>query len=242
MKVLITRALSQAKNLEYLSNLKGYTPLLFPSLKIIPLQNFPLKKHYDAVIFISVNAVDYGVEIFNQLDTKNCTIFAIGNTSAKRLEKHNIKVDCYPQDKASSESLLATEHLKSFSNKSILIFRGYGGRKTLKAGLLKNNNEVEYVNVYQRITAKLENLHKKSLIEFLNNKGVITITSVENLASMIELIKQIDINYLPKIKNYPLIVLSDRIKAYAQSVGFKKILVTTKMNDNSIVEAVSKAI
>jgi uroporphyrinogen-III synthase len=45
--------------LQTLVSQSGYQAILFPSLKVEPLSNAPLKSHYDVLIFISSNAVEY---------------------------------------------------------------------------------------------------------------------------------------------------------------------------------------
>ena len=67
---------------------------------------------------------------------------------------------------------------------------------------------------------------------------MITITSVENLSTLIAMVEKIDIDALESIKQYPLAVLSERIKTYAQSVGFNKIEVAPQTNDEGLIQAI----
>lgn len=238
MNVLLTRPLNQVKSLEALVNESGHQAILFPTLKIEALKSAPLKERYDVVIFISANAVEYGLEALSSLNHNHDQIFAVGAATAKKLDHHGFKVDAFPQDKASSESLLAMGEVKKLSNKDILIFRGKGGRETLKEGL-GSNNVVEYIEVYRRVRCNVKTLHAESLTQFLSSKeGVITITSVENLSTMMSIIEQINADAMAHIKQYPLVVLSDRIKTYAQSVGFNRVEVAPQTNDNGLVEAI----
>jgi len=43
------------------------------------------------------------------------------------------------------------------------------------------------------------------------------------------------LNQLAQLKTYPLIVLSQRIKKYALSLGFEQVLVTADISDQAIV-------
>jgi uroporphyrinogen-III synthase len=237
LNILLTRPLNQVKPLEVLVNESGHQPILFPTLKIEALNSAPLKEQYDVVIFISANAVEYGLEVLSSLDHSYDQIFAVGAATAKKLDNHNFQVDAFPQEKASSESLLAMNKVQKLSNKDILIFRGRGGRETLKEGL-GNNNVVEYIEVYERTQCRIESSHRESLVQFLaSNDGVITITSVESLSTMMAMIEQIDSDVIRRIKRYPLVVLSDRIKTYAESIGFDRVKVAPKTNDAGLVEA-----
>jgi len=238
LNILLTRPFDQVKPLEALVNECGHQALLFPTLKIEALKGSPLKERYDAVIFISANAVEYGLEALSSLDHRHDKIFAVGAATAKKLNDYGFKVDAFPQTKASSESLLAMPEVSELSDKDILIFRGKGGRETLREGLGKNNI-VEYIEVYERTQCKVVAFHKTSLTQFLqSDQGVITITSVENLSTLIAMVEKIDIDALESIKQYPLAVLSERIKTYAQSVGFNKIEVAPQTNDEGLIQAI----
>jgi len=88
--------------------------------------------------------------------------------------------------------------------------------------------------VYDRITCEITPNHKVIFNSFLSdNQGVISITSNENLDGLISLATQL--NQLGQLKTYPLIVLSQRIKKYALSLGFKQVLVTVDISDQAIV-------
>ena len=238
MNILLTRPFSQVKPLEALVNERGHQALLFPTLRIEALKSAPLKECYDVVIFISANAVEYGLEALSSLDHRHDQILAVGAATAKKLSDHGFKVDAFPQTKASSESLLAMPEVKGLSDKDVLIFRGKGGRETLREGLGKNNI-VEYIEVYERTQCKVVPLHQASLTQFLqSDQGVITITSVENLSTLMSMVEQMDVKALQSIKQYPLVVLSDRIKTYAQSVGFHKVQVAPETNDDGLMQAI----
>ena len=238
MNILLTRPFNQVKPLEVLVNECGHQALLFPTLKIEALKSSPLKERYDAVIFISANAVEYGLEALSSLDHRHDKIFAVGSATAKKLNDYGFKGDAFPQTKASSESLLAMPEVSELSDKDILIFRGKGGRETLREGLGKNNI-VEYIEVYERTQCKIVAFHQTSLTQFLqSDQGVITITSVENLSTLMAMVEKIDVGALESIKQYPLAVLSERIKTYAQSVGFNKIEVAPQTNDEGLIQAI----
>jgi len=236
--ILLTRALSQVQPLQNLMSEQGYQPVLFPSLAINPLHNTPLKTHYDALIFISANAVEYGLTVLKTLNDQTTQIFAVGAATAKKLEQYSVKVTAFPSQKSSSEALLAMDEIQALHNCSILIFRGEGGRETLKEGL-EQNNSVEYIEVYQRMPCAITAEHRNALSVFLqNDKGIITATSVENLTVLLSMIKQIDTKTHNAVTQYPLVVLSERIKTIAHSAGFKQIEVATETNDKGLLNAI----
>jgi len=237
VNVLLTRPLTQVVALEALVADSGHQPLLFPTLEIKALEASIERKQYDAVIFISANAVVHGMKILAQISYSS--VFAVGAATAKKLNDYNISVDDFPQEKASSEALLSLESVSCLQNKKILIFRGKGGRETLKIGLEKNLNQVEYAQVYNRIVCTLSTLHKQSLSDFLlDKKGFVSVTSNENLEGLVSLAKQL--NALDSLKQYPLIVLSERIKKYAQSLNFKQVIATPNISDQAIASVLGQ--
>jgi uroporphyrinogen-III synthase len=52
------------------------------------------------------------------------------------------------------------------------------------------------------------------------------------------MVEQVDIKALQSIKQYPLVVLSERIKTYAQSVGFRQVEVALQTNDEGLIQAI----
>jgi uroporphyrinogen-III synthase len=217
----------------------GYQPILFPSLEVEPLNNIPLQTYYDAVIFISINAVEYGLEVLKNLEYQDSNFFSVGAATANKLNEYDFEVDAFPNEKASSEALLAIPEVKALVDKDILIFRGKGGREILREGL-EQHNTVEYIEVYQRIVCNITSLHYASLSKFLqSDKGIIIATSVENLTAFLSIVERIDADVLNTIKHYPLAVLSKRIRTFAQSKGFTQVEVTKTISDEGLLEALT---
>jgi uroporphyrinogen-III synthase len=237
LNILLTRALEQVKPLESLLLKRAHQPLLFPTLEIKAIKTRAKLDEYDAVIFISANAVRYGLPILKC--TRYAKIFAVGGLTAKKLKSYDIFVDDFPSKNPSSEALLNLKSVAKLSGKNILIFRGKGGRETLKIGLEKNHNQVEYVEVYERVICDLTPLHKQSLANFLANpQGVISATSNENLDGLLTLAEQLNAALI--LKKYPLIVLSERIQRRALSLGFERIIITRDISDQSIADVLAQ--
>jgi uroporphyrinogen-III synthase len=55
----------------------------------------------------------------------------------------------------------------------------------------------------------------------------------------LSIVKQIDTHSTNTIKRYPLVVLSERIKTFAQSIGFTQVEVATKISDEGLLEALT---
>jgi uroporphyrinogen-III synthase len=234
--ILITRPVSQTKNLELLLNNRKIDYALFPAFEISKIHTSAPAEKYDIVIFISVNAVSYAEELFDKLFSDSSKVFAVGPATASQLLKKNIAVDCFPKENASSQELLKIKECTELSNRKILIVRGKGGSETLK-NYLSLSNQVDYLEVYERISCKLSKIHKESLLSFVKRTdGISMATSNESLVNIIHLVSSASPAYLEILKSRRMIVFSERIKSKAEMLGFKKIQVTHNPSDEDFVD------
>lgn len=229
MAVLITRPLKESLELQkYLKGIKSY---IFPTLTTEKLNTKLLHKNYQVIVFISKNSVGCGIEYIKELNKP--LILAVGEKTAKTLENYGYKVDFYPKQNPSSKSLLAIPEVGNIKDKNILIIRGKGGVETLKNGFIKNNNSVDYLEVYERKTITNREEFIANLDKFLLEKQqLILITSCDILDALISLV---DIN-----KNINLLVVSERIKNYATSLGFYNIIVSKDISNPSIKKEIKE--
>ena len=234
--ILITRPVSQTKNLESLLNKNNFDYALFPAFEINKLNNKAPAEKYDVIIFISVNAVNYAEEYFGNLFIDSFKVFAVGPVTANQLFQKHVVVDCFPKTNASSLELLKMKECSELSNKKILIVRGKGGSETLK-NYLSSSNQVDYLEVYERIPCKLSKIHKESLMSFVNHPdGVSMATSNESLVNIIQLVSSASPKYLDILKSRRMIVFSERIKSTAKKLGFTKIEVTQNPSDQDFAD------
>ena len=99
------------------------------------------------------------------------------------------------------------------------------------------SNQVDYLEVYERIPCKLSKIHKESLVSFVNHPdGVLMATSNESLVNIIQLVSSASPNYFEILKSRRMIVFSERIKSTAKKLGFKKIEVTQNPSDEDFAD------
>ncbi len=239
--VLLTRPLSQVGNLQSLLEDSDLDYVLFPVFEINKIDTVVPSQSYDVIIFISVNAVIYSEEYFSQLFVEPFKIFAVGPTTAKKLTNKGVKVDAYPLENASSKELLAMPECSELADKKVLIVRGKGGSETLKNSL-KVVNQVDYLEVYRRTPCKVSRLHVESIERFMQTPdGIVIANSVESLFNIVKLVKEIRPYHEEQLKSRNLVVLSERIKVQAQSIGFENIHVTPTPSDKgAIIELLSQ--
>ena len=233
--ILITRPLEQTENLERLLRGVDIDYALFPAFEIKKINTETVNHKYDVIIFISVNAVNYAEDYYNKMFVGSFKVFAVGPITAKRLINKNIKVDCFPKVNASSKELLAMQECSELINKKILIVRGKGGSETLKDNLGKFN-QVDYLEVYERVPCKFTKLHAESMEVFFNSpEGVLMASSNESLSSIVNLFKLYSSNNFNEFKSRKLIVFSQKIKVLADKLGFKNIKVTLNPSDQDLI-------
>jgi uroporphyrinogen-III synthase len=209
--------------------------VLFPALEINKIDTVAPSESYDVIIFISVNAVIYAEEYFSQLFVEPLKIFAVGPSTAKKLTDKGVKVNAYPSENASSQELLAMPECGKLSDKKILIVRGKGGSETLKNSL-KVMNQVDYLEVYRRTACEVSRLHVESIERFIQTPdGIVIANSVESLFNIVKLVKEIRSYHEDQLKSRTLVVLSERIKIQAQSIGFKNVHVARTPSDKGTI-------
>lgn len=161
-QVILTRTPEQNSKMAQLLaddlGLLGVGTHCLPLLEAVPLEKDQSKINlilqldlFDKIIFISRNAVKYGIEML--LDywpdwPLSLEWYAVGPATAKALFDYD-KIASIPAE-ASSEGVLAMAEMQQLMGQKILIVRGEGGRETLKKGLSERGAEVTYLEAYRR--------------------------------------------------------------------------------------------
>ena len=200
--VLVTRPAAQAEPLCQQLTDAGARVWRLPAMTIEPLGHAaghraaigPLD-HYQRIIFVSANAVTYGVCLLEALRTSSGPapeILAIGPATAQALADAGHTVALPPGGSYDSETLLAATELQQVQGERILIVRGEGGREHLAQSLHARGAKVHYADVYRRVlpptTALL--IEQVALAEQALANGalhVVTATSSELLDNTLRL-------------------------------------------------------
>lgn len=205
---------------------------------------------YQKVIFVSQNAVDYGMgwleDYWPQLPI-GIDYFAVGATTAKKLASYGVEV----QDLAvsasggmTSEDLLSAEHLQNVDGEKILIFRGCGGRGHLAEELRKRGAWVDYCELYERglpVAAREQLLQLISSTEAADTQIILSLHSGESLQNLVAVFAQLISAERTAawawLQNNILLVPSQRIVEAAQAAGFKRIICAENATDNAMTVA-----
>lgn len=232
--IVITRPAHQSAHIKQCLENYGANITLFPVIEIqaISTVTIPSIEDADWLIFISPNAVEYGLKRIRSIATcklSSKTIAAIGKKTAKQLKQHRINADIVPQNGFNTESFLELAKTQAIKGKQILIFRGKGGRELLAKTLQQRGANVEYAEVYRRICPqqnrdKLKSQWQQQLID------MIVITSSEGLYNLYTIIQQEWIKYVP------LLLGSQRMKIAAMELGHQgKIIMATNPSDEAVL-------
>lgn len=241
--ILVTRPAHQAEPLCELIEAAGGKAIRFPVLEIVDPENIsPVVEIikgldvYDLAIFISPNAVNKAMNLIHTHATlpENMQIAAVGKSSARALQKLGHRVDLFPEKRFNSEALLEMAELQHVKGKKIIIFRGDGGRELLADTLRQRGAEVVYANCYRRIRPK-SNVSRLLKSWARGDVDLITVTSNEGLHNLYEMVGGLGREWLKKT---PILVISERLRAYAKELGFvHEPILAESPSDAAIMQA-----
>jgi uroporphyrinogen-III synthase len=238
--VLVTRPEELAGSLLQRIRDAGGTAQHYPVLRISPVEesealntiinNLP---NFDIAIFISPTAAQKTFEKIKTLP-EHLVLAVIGRSTETMLNKHGFKVQIVPDD-FNSESLLLHPDLQAYKirNKSILIFRGVGGRDLLGHSLTQRGATVSYAEIYRREKNPLDSLTQQQL----EHIDVITVTSNEGLQNLYDLTNDQAKSALTLL---PVIVPGDRAYDLASQLGFKTIIKSSNATDDACMQTLTE--
>jgi len=243
--VLVTRPEGQASGLVAALSAIGGKVIRAPMIDIRPIDGIDPSficqavEKSELVVFLSVNAVQYGLinvpALIQFLREKR--IFAIGSSTARSLGRLDLKSICYPENDNTSEGLLGLTEMSAglIRSKGVVVFRGVGGRRKLDMVLERRGASVINIECYRRIKSSL------SLREVFNfHDTVLPDLVISTSASIIDsFVEKIKVEDLPALYDVPMVVVSRRLEKAAKRAGFSGEIISA---DNSTNEAILNAI
>lgn len=237
--ILVTRPEDTAGSLLMRIKQAGGTALHYPVIRIGDIDESEsltsIINHissFDIAIFISPTAVIKTLDKIKALP-KNLTLAVIGHSTKAMLEKFGYLAQIIPDD-FNTESLLLHPALQQAQivNKSIVIFRGIGGRELLGDTLAQRGSKVTYAETYQREINPLSSLTADQLTTI----DAVTISSNEGLQNLYDLTNNA---CKPLLTALPLIVPSTRAYDLASDLGFKTIIKASNATNDACIQALS---
>lgn len=164
-------------------------------------------------------------------------LWAVGGRTAADLERAGLGEVGAPGDGSGSEALLAAPRFADVAGRRILIVGARGGRTELQRTLSRRGARVEPVYVYRRSRPRLRRTALVSLRRHFEH-SIVTATSAEILNNVTTLYR----DRLPgPLTRRPLVVVSPRIAAHADALGYRRVVVSESPASESIVAALAGA-
>jgi uroporphyrinogen-III synthase len=231
LRVLNTRPLKQAKALTQLIEAAGGIAVECPALAIEPsdktwVDALPDLKTVETALFISANAVDCCFRVLEPEQwPASIQVLALGEATAQALMHYGLAVDLIP-DQADSEHLLALSVLQAVNAKTLLLFKGEGGRTLIAKTLAARGANLHCIETYRRCLPKID---PKWLDALWRNERVdiILITSQEAMHNLFTLFGKAAHSWLC---SRPCLVFSERLAREAALLGIEEIIVTEPKN------------
>ena len=248
LTVLVTRPEGQQQALCSAIEKAGGRSIHMPLLNIVALtdeqscsvirstiQNL---ENYQQAIFVSTNAARLGAQWINQIWPQlpaGLSLLAIGPTTAETLNKLLGQPVTESPGGKGSEELLALPEFADVGDKHVLIFRGRGGRELLAETLQTRGAEVDYIELYERVTLDYESGHVARLVSD-NSIDSLVVTSGESLDALMDSV----CDNKEEICLLPLLVPSARIAQQASRYGFNRIVNTEGAGEEAIMAALGE--
>lgn len=238
--VLVTRPEHQAGDLASAIEHAGGEAIRFPVVDIEPLEAGDVNRRLatlpsaDITIFISTNAVIYGLPYVNGDETR---IAAIGPSTKSAIETAGRQVEIFPAEGFDSEHLLAEAELQNVAGKNIRIIRGDSGRELLARSLRERSATVDYLPVYRRLTR----LYSPSLLTGLEHRwrdGQVNCVLAMSVDSLDKLLEILPASCRELLENTLLVTPSARVlRTASDRIPEAKILLAKTPNTDDMVRA-----
>ena len=239
--IVITRPREHALALAERIRAAGGDPVLFPTLEILPPEDPAAAANliarlgsFQLAIFVSPTAAMRGSAMVSASGgwPKGPRVAAVGAGTARALEEFGCRQVISPSGEADSEALAALPELQDLRGRSVVIFRGQGGREWLRGTLVARGARVEYAECYRRGRPDAD---AGGLLARWQRGGIeaVSITSAEGLENFIAMLGPTGRGYL---RATPVFVPHPRIAAAARELGVSQIVVTGRGDDQTVAE------
>jgi uroporphyrinogen-III synthase len=246
-RVLVTRPRGQEATLGDALRAAGHEVFHQPLLELEPLAELPPDARrcvmdldlYQHVIFISGNAVRFGMEwienYWPQLPV-GITWYAVGAKTAAALSECGIRA-LSPGADMSSEGLLALPDLQSIAGQRVLIVKGEGGREALQEALQSRGAKVDTLPCYRR---RCPRLAEGELARRLKGWHIdtILISSGEGLGNLLALLSTEETTNFTGVR---LLVPSARVEGMARQAGFSRVVIAANASDDAMLAALEES-
>jgi len=244
--VLVTRPAGQADGLVAALAGCGFTPHHQPLLQLEALEVLPSSARqcaqdldlYQHVIFISANAVRFGMDLIDDFWPQlpvGIHWYAIGDSTAALLAQRDV-VPITPDSNMNSEGMLAVPQLSEVDRQRVLIVKGVGGRDRLREVLATRGARVDELACYRRRCPSLAPGQLAAQLQRWDVKFIL-ISSGEGLQNLLALLRA---GENTKFTDIGLVVPSTRVEKMAREAGFEQIKTAANASDTAMLQALQQ--
>jgi len=244
--VLVTRPAGMSTQLVALLRSEGGEAVLLPAIEILPPDDtakldaaIDRLDGFDIAIFISPTAVataNAAVRARRDWPARlRCA--AVGSGTARALREIGIGEVLAPQGRGDSDALAALPELAAINGARIVIFRGHGGRETLRETLVARGAQVEYAECYRRAMPLTD---VGPLIERWGHGGIdaVSVTSTEGLRNLLALLGAAGVAGPALLRATPVFAPHPRVGEAARNLGVERVIVTGA-GDHALAQALA---
>lgn len=245
LHIVVTRPADQAASLSEAIRHHGGFVADFPLIAIQPLDDYRAfdqaiteLEHADWAIFISTNAVDNAMpRVLRRYGNvpESVNFAAIGHQTAKELGRFGVHNVLTPHTRFDSETLLALAEMQDVANKTVLIFRGLGGRELLSDTLKARGAHVIFAESYQRINPQADTQLLNQLWQH-GKLDAIIVTSSEAMRNLLDLAAKTE-----WLRHVTLCVNHARIAEVPMQYGLK-VLIANASGDDALIQSLSQLV
>lgn len=245
-RIVSTRPEAQTSEFITLLSEAGATPVIFPTIAIMPVPDNPALDHalgnlrdYRWLVFTSANGVRVVVERLKALGLGPaalgaCRIAVIGPATAAELAVHGLQADLKPEEfvaEALAEALLA---FGPIDRQRFLLLRADIARATLHQQLLAHGAIVDEIPVYQTVRGTPD---PAAYAELRSGVDVITFTSSSTVRYFFDLLSE----EAPSIARHAMIACIGPVTAQtARELGLRVDLVAEEYTIPGLVQALKE--
>lgn len=242
MKILVTRPLYDSLNLVFFLKKLGYCAWSMPLIEFYPgkdllfvSKKINLLRNGDLIFILSKNCIYFIKKTMNKkklIWPKFLNYYAIGKNTASLMNINARVLTKYPK-KEDSENLINMNSLKNIVGKKALVLCGNKTREILNNFLKKKGVEIIHCECYKTINKIYNgNIEGKKWLRLGVNTIIVT------SESMLKRLYFLFPNFYRKkwLLLCKLIVISNRLAIIARGLGWKKILISEKADNFSILK------
>ena len=247
--ILNTRPAHQQGELSRLLQADGATLLSFPVIDIEATGNHAQLQtlasnlgDYDILLFVSRNAVDGALRVFDLTRLNPAVRFGVIGTATQQAlavalppGPFDLQACLVAGAPYNSETLLAAPALQRVEGKRILILRGQQGRNLLGDQLVARGAQVNYAEVYRRALPPVDFAGFNTLVSAAF-PTLVVLTSNEGKHNLVKLVDEPAARALLRV---PWLLISERMRESALNLGHNAaLLIARNASDSGIRQAI----